>query len=397
VNNGFSYLESAELTDVGSRRKNNEDAMLRLPENGVFCVADGMGGVQGGEVASKATVDALREVFASSSDAPFAVTSASSARLVGRAINRASRWIKARSDERGTAGTGSTVVTLVFDRVTPTQALILHAGDSRAYRYRADRLAQLSADHSVAAAAGLPDDKNLPAMFRGVITRAVGLENSVLLEETPTDVLPGDLFILCSDGLNKMVSDKLLHKLLRKHREDDLQAVAKHLVSEALKAGGEDNVSVVLVRVAAELPSAPTMEVPPETLQLEQEPMSPLPAAHTSAAEEAETGQTVDSAKFAGEGVTPPEMAHGKPQTPQTPVTPATSECVTSSTCATAAPAAAAGPLPPSDSSPRSPLAPYAGGGSDDPSTARPRLWSVLVALLMALGAVAVWFFVSKR
>ena len=389
MSNGFLHLASAELTDVGSRRKNNEDSLLRLPECGVFCVADGMGGVQGGEVASKATVDALRDEFATSPDAAFAVTAASAARVVGRAINRASRWIKARSDERGTAGTGSTVVALVFDRVTPSAALVLHAGDSRAYRYRADRLAQLSADHSVAAAAGLADDKNLPAMFRGVITRAVGLENTVLLEETPTDVQAGDVFLLCSDGLNRMVSDKQLQKLLHKHRGDDLQEVARHLVGAALKAGGEDNVSVVVVRVAEQLPAGPTMEVPPQTLQLEQQPMSPLPAAHTSAAEEAETGQTVDSAKFAGEGVTPPEMVRG---TPQTPVTPPTAECETSSTCATAAPTAAPGPQPAGAAC--SPSAPAL--GLPPARSAAPRLWSLLVALLLVLGAVAAWLLMSK-
>lgn len=329
MSNNFTYLASADLTDVGRRRKNNEDAVLRLPELGIFCVADGMGGVQGGEVASKATVDALREAFTASPDAAYAVTAAASARLVERAVNRASQWIKARSDERGTPGTGSTVVTLVFDRVTPSRAAILHAGDSRAYRYRADKLAQMTKDHSVAAAAGLADDKTLPAMFRGVITRAVGLESTVQLEETATDVHPGDLFLLCSDGLDKMVNDKNLHKLLRKHRDDDAQALARVLLDEALRAGGEDNVSVVVVRVAAELPAGPTMETPAQTRLLEQPSEQPPAAGPAAAAAEeretgqtANTGQTLDSGRFEGEGVTPPELSAASPRTPQTPPTP---------------------------------------------------------------------------
>ena len=113
-------------------------------------------------VASKATVDALRDVFTASEDAPFAVTAAAAAQLASRALNRASQWIKVRSDERGLNGTGSTVVMLLFDRVMPEQALVLHAGDSRAYRYRKGKLQQLSADHSVAVAAGLADDKKCP-------------------------------------------------------------------------------------------------------------------------------------------------------------------------------------------------------------------------------------------
>jgi len=346
VNNGFSYLVTAELTDVGHRRKNNEDAVLRLPEQGVFCVADGMGGVQGGEVASQAVIDALRQTFSESPDAPYAVTAAAAARLVARSINRASQWIKARSDERGLAGAGSTAVILAFDQVTPSKALILHAGDSRAYCFRADRLVQLSADHSVAAAAGLADDKDLPAMFRGVITRAVGLENTVCLEETPADVQAGDLFLLCSDGLSKMLSDKLLHKLLHKHLDDELQALAKVLIEEALKAGGEDNVSVVLVRVAPSLPQAPTREIPPETRALEASGtgpetrvLNPIPAAEDAPTQE--TGQTVETADgdapdkgqrtpstpASGEGVTPAEgsgrsAAQNRPPTADTAVAP---------------------------------------------------------------------------
>lgn len=396
MSNGFAYLSSAELTDVGRRRKNNEDSLVRLPESGVFCVADGMGGVQGGEVASKAVVDALKEAFTSSPDLPYAVTAAASARLVARAINRASQWIKARSDERGMAGTGSTAVVLVFDRAWPSRALVLHAGDSRAYRYRADKLVQLSADHSVAAAAGLPDDKNLPAMFRGVITRAVGLENAVVLEETATDVMAGDLFLLCSDGLNKMVSDKLLQKLLKKHRDGDLAAAARALVDEALKAGGEDNVSAVLVRVAAELPQEPTLELPPQTLRLEQEPLGPpRPEVAPAASEEeretgqtADTGKTVDSAKFEGEGVTPPELARAADRAPVTPATPASGAGVTPVTPAAAEPQ----PPEPEEKKTQTALPPA------PPAAARRAGWLLMLLLaLAAAGAAAAWFFWLKK
>jgi len=333
VNSAFAYLASAEVTDVGRRRRNNEDAVLRIPEAGVFCVADGMGGTRGGEVASKATVDALRDAFTVSPDAPFAVTVAAAARLASRALNRASHWIKTRSDEHGLSGTGSTVVMLLFDRVMPERALVLHAGDSRAYRYRKGKLQQLSADHSVAVAAGLADDKNLPAMFRGVITRAVGLEETVLLDETAVDVVAGDVFLLCSDGLTKMVPDKTVSKLLRKHASDEPEALARLLVGEALKAGGEDNVSVVLVRVADALPQGPTQEVPARTRELEQEAEAEAAsiAAETVDDEERETGQTaatgqtMDSSIFAGEGVTPPEWSRAAAPSQVTPATPLSS------------------------------------------------------------------------
>ena len=316
MDNPFTYLKSAELSDVGKKRKNNEDSVVSLPENGLFCVADGMGGVQGGAVASQAVADALREAFTDSPDGPFAVTAKASARIVARALNGASQWIKTRADERGLAGSGSTAVILAFDRVTPGKALVLHAGDSRAYRLRADTLFQISADHSVAAAAGLANERDLPAMFRGVITRAVGLDFTVELEETETDVAHGDLFLLCSDGLTKMVPDKLIHKILRKHASEALDEQAKRLVDAALEAGGEDNVTVLLVRVEDNLPQAPTMEIPPETLALEALPVTPPASGKAVPAPAAETAERGLDAPTAETGQTPPTPCSGSGHTP---------------------------------------------------------------------------------
>lgn len=316
MDNPFAYLKSAELTDVGKKRKNNEDSIVSLPERGLFCVADGMGGVQGGAVASQAVADALREAFTDSPDAPFAVTAKASARMVARALNGASQWIKTRADERGLAGSGSTAVVLAFDRVTPGRALVLHAGDSRAYRLRADKLFQISADHSVAAAAGLANERDLPAMFRGVITRAVGLDFTVELEETETDVAAGDIFLLCSDGLTKMVPDKLINKILRKRASASLDEQAKLLVDAALDAGGEDNVSVILVRVEGDLPQAPTMEIPPETLTLEALPAVPPTAGPAGAGPMAETAERGFDAPTAETGQTPPTPCSAGGYTP---------------------------------------------------------------------------------
>lgn len=326
MNTAFEYLSSADLTDVGRRRKNNEDSLVRLPEAGVFCVADGMGGVQGGEIASKASVDALQKEFTTSPDAPYAITADASARLVERALNAASHWIKERAEGLGLAGTGSTAVVLVFDKVTPSQGIALHAGDSRAYRLRDDKLVQITTDHSVAAAAGLPDDSSLPAMFRGVITRAVGLEPRVDLEATPFDVAPGDVFLLCSDGLSKMVSDRRIQKLMRKHLEEPLPDMARVLVDEALSEGGDDNVSVVLVRVGKDLPKGPTMEIPPQTLELEKRVVAEEPAPpssfgddHDATGETADTGAGVRTAGTMPDAVTPSDNGRLVGSTPDTP------------------------------------------------------------------------------
>ena len=251
----FSHLESAECTDTGRKRKHNEDSLIRIPEHGIYCVADGMGGTFGGEIASQAAVEGLQAAFDEVAQRGGTLRLEDRVQVVHKALNDASRWIRNHADEMGVTGTGTTAIVLIFDAHHPDRAAILHAGDSRVYKYKDGKLTQLSMDHSVAAAAGIKSEKALPAMFRGVVTRAVGLEKDVQLEETPVDVEPGDLFMLCSDGLNKMVPDKTVTRLIKEQGTQDLAALAKLLVDSANAAGGEDNTSVVLVRVASELPA----------------------------------------------------------------------------------------------------------------------------------------------
>ena len=252
----FPHLESAERTDTGRRRRNNEDAVLRLSEHGLFCVADGMGGAAAGELASQAAVNTLRRGFLElPAEAPAYPGLNTRIRLTSHLLDEASRWIRGRAEEMGVSGTGTTVVVLLFDAWHPSQGVCLHAGDSRVYVYRDDHFKQVTRDHSVAAAAGVSDEMSLPAFFRGVVTRAVGLDEHVDLEITPVEVHPGDLFLLCSDGLTKMLTDAAIAKLLKKQAgAADFDGLAQHLVDAANAAGGEDNVSVVLVRVADTLP-----------------------------------------------------------------------------------------------------------------------------------------------
>ncbi len=252
----FSHLESAECTDTGRKRKHNEDSLIRIPEHGIYCVADGMGGTFGGEIASQAAVEGLQAAFDEVAQRGGTLRLEDRVAVVHKALNDASRWIRNHADEMGVTGTGTTAIVLIFDAHHPDRAAILHAGDSRVYKFKDGKLTQLSMDHSVAAAAGIKSEKALPAMFRGVVTRAVGLEKEVQLEETPVDVEPGDLFMLCSDGLNKMVPDKTVTRLIKEQGTQDLTALAKLLVDSANAAGGEDNTSVVLVRVASDLPPA---------------------------------------------------------------------------------------------------------------------------------------------
>ncbi len=240
-------FKAGAITDVGCKRKNNEDSILSLPGNGVFCVADGMGGAREGQVASKALTDALAQAFAS--DDAAGLNLESKVARVRETIQQVNVWIKQRIEERGYSQMGSTVVVGVFDAKRTGRGIAVHAGDSRMYRYRERGLTQLTADHSFVTELGAKSEKSLPAEFRGVVTKAVGLRTELILDETPFDIRMGDLFFCCSDGLTRMLSDKFLLKLLRQNEGATPDALVRLLVNEAKKAGGDDNISVVATNV----------------------------------------------------------------------------------------------------------------------------------------------------
>jgi len=239
--NAFAHLRHSSSTHTGRRRMKNEDSLLCMSEHGVFVVADGMGGAGGGDVASKATVDYLRDAFANTSELGLN-EKISKFRI---ASDDASRWIKQRADRDHTRGMGSTVVGLVFDHLDPRRAVILHAGDSRVYMLRDQQLSKLMVDHSPAAEAGIDDESEVPFFMQGIITRAVGVRSTVKLELTYIDVKAGDYFLVCSDGLYNMLGDDEIVACLTS--SDDGKSVVQKLVDDANQAGGLDNISVVLV------------------------------------------------------------------------------------------------------------------------------------------------------
>ena len=249
--NAFSHLDHGEVTDVGRKRKNNEDAFAAFPEHGFFCVADGMGGAADGEVASAAAVEGLQKLFADFAPArPLSLR----AKLAWAqcAIDDASAWIFRRSCLRGKSGTGTTFAGVAFDPANPFVAVALHAGDSRVYKFGSEKgalaLRQLTIDHSVANMVG-GDEKRLNPALRNMISKALGLTPSVKCEQTRFDVSTGDFVVICSDGLDKMVSDSTIAAVL----SDSTGAAdaAKKLVDAALNAGGGDNVTVIVVKVGS--------------------------------------------------------------------------------------------------------------------------------------------------
>jgi protein phosphatase len=231
-------------THAGRVRKANEDHYLVLPDSGVWAVADGMGGHESGSLASATVADALRSIGAPAS-APDLL-----ARLEDR-ILRANRRLKEIGRERG-GGTvvGSTIAALlVFDR----HYAVVWSGDSRLYRVRGGRIAQLSRDHTEAqelvdkGVLRADEAKSWPR--RNIVTRALGVHDVPELDIDHGVLEAGDIFIICSDGLTAHVSDE---EILDQVVGAEPQAACDALVGLALDRGGTDNVTVVITHHRAE-------------------------------------------------------------------------------------------------------------------------------------------------
>ncbi|MDE3739907.1 PP2C family protein-serine/threonine phosphatase [Metapseudomonas resinovorans] len=227
-------LGYAAQSIVGCVREHNEDALLCAPELGLWAVADGMGGHQRGEVASAVALDALREAVAAKQDLVVAVQTAH------RAVVAAASG----------SGMGTTLVAVKFDGAMFDLAW---AGDSRAYRVGVDGITRLSHDHSLVQA--LVDAGELSPQQarrhpqRNVVTQCLGQEHQDLEVGGAKDALaPGELLLLCSDGLTgELADDEILAQCARAETLDDLVA---HLLALACDAGGRDNISCIVIGLA---------------------------------------------------------------------------------------------------------------------------------------------------
>ncbi len=268
-------LEAAGGSDVGLKRAHNEDAILLAPERALFCVADGMGGHLAGEIASGLAVSEISAHFEESNlepagepenvpkgtteAAPAAEPEAASDEIIRRdlseerlvaAICRANAAIHRESRGRiATRGMGTTIVAL---HIAHDRAFIAHVGDSRAYHLESGtrQLTQLTEDHSLLndylKAHPLDEEEIARFPHKNVIVRALGMHEEVAIDVTRREPREGDLFLLCSDGLSGLLSrDELLGILCS---EASLERARDRLIEAAKAAGGNDNISVVLVR-----------------------------------------------------------------------------------------------------------------------------------------------------
>jgi protein phosphatase len=289
----MSIAAYAGASDTGRKRRHNEDSYVIAPP--LFAVADGMGGAQAGEIASKLAAAALEDTDPGAMSGPERVTTL---------IQEANRRVHERaSADPSTSGMGTTMTVALVEGTSVTFG---HVGDSRAYRYRNGTIEQITEDHSLVnelvKSGKLSAEEADTHPQRSVITRAVGTDPDVDVDSFTIEADEGDVFLICSDGLTDMVRDADILEVLERFHED-LDRVTKSLVSAANRGGGEDNITVVAFAISdspdgdatermpavdeaddtmenVRLPAVDTMVVPPEEVEhVFVEPGSPEAAA----------------------------------------------------------------------------------------------------------------------
>jgi len=245
------------ISDVGLQREHNEDSFAVLSDHGLSIVADGMGGHRAGDVASRLATEAIGEFFkkTANEDAtwPFHFDPnlsdeenklATSIRLANRQIYEHST----RSQEL--RGMGTTVVGALFSR-RKNRMFLGHVGDSRAYRVRGLQIKQMTRDHSLVNdyLAAMPDmtEEQRSELPKNVITRALGMQDNVEVDLQSDECQPGDVYILCSDGLSGMITDDEMLAIIA--GSERLEDACRRLIRTANEHGGEDNITAVVIRV----------------------------------------------------------------------------------------------------------------------------------------------------
>jgi serine/threonine protein phosphatase PrpC len=253
--------EAAAASHRGKVRTANEDSFGICAEDGLFVVCDGMGGAAAGEVASRVAVETMmrsmcrpvrQESSKDTDPGPLGdKTVAEAPGLLREAVSDANDLVfsQAAKDSR-LHGMGTTLVALL---ALSSRVWVAHVGDSRCYRFRDGALEQLTRDHSLVdeqvKLGQLTREEADRSPLRNVITRAVGSQRSVTAEINEVEIVSGDLFLLCSDGLTRELPDGRIQTLLG--QSEDLDVLCQQLIDSANEAGGRDNVTCVLVRTTS--------------------------------------------------------------------------------------------------------------------------------------------------
>jgi len=246
-------IEARGITDVGQRRDHNEDAFLVEERLGLFVVADGMGGHAGGGTASQLAVETIRSAVAHAREHEperFGSTGADDTRvpdLLRDAVEEACEVIfRTAQADPDLSGMGTTVTAVLVDGAT---AFVAHVGDSRCYLLREGRIYQVSEDHSLVneqlKAGAISADEARTSRFKNIITRSVGFEQQVVVDLMGLDLEPGDALVVCCDGLSNLVDDPEILSIVS---ESPIDLAPGRLVALANDRGGDDNITVIVVR-----------------------------------------------------------------------------------------------------------------------------------------------------
>lgn len=249
-------IQYAAQTDMGCRRENNEDALFASDIDGVFVVADGVGGRAAGEIASALTVETfqqrateLHHAVEAYAAAPGWETRNAALELLDCLCQEASQRVYDEAERQGRLGMTTTLVAAV---VGGGAVFVAHVGDSRAYLIRDGLIRQLTEDHSMVnemvRSGQMHYEEAMKSRYRSVITRAVGLYPTVQADVMCIEVLPGDRLVLCSDGLSDPVPEDVIESIAS---QDDVATATNQLIFQALENGGPDNVTVVMIEPEA--------------------------------------------------------------------------------------------------------------------------------------------------
>ncbi len=243
-------------TDVGLKREHNEDSLCADPKLGLFVVCDGMGGRSAGEVASTLAVDIIQKHLGDAQKSgslpligtynnklsPQTNRLASAVRLANQVVNGASRA------KPGQSGMGTTVVSALIDGPTLSVA---HAGDSRMYMVRGEHMHALTVDHSLVAEqvrqGVLTEEQAEKSAQKNIVTRALGVEETLQVDLDEIELAKGDTILLCSDGLTKGVKPNEIMRVLQQEKEP--QTACDRLIKMANAAGGDDNTTVIVIQI----------------------------------------------------------------------------------------------------------------------------------------------------
>ncbi|HEX2661015.1 MAG TPA: Stp1/IreP family PP2C-type Ser/Thr phosphatase [Polyangia bacterium] len=251
-------IRYAAKTDVGMKRTHNEDYFSLIEQDQLFLVADGMGGHASGEVASKMAAETMQEFFTRSQDDdvtwPYKMDRQLSFvenRLVVGVKMANQRIYEAALKDLRLKGMGTTIV---GGQIVGDKLYIAHVGDSRCYRIRDGKIQQMTRDHSLLedykdAKPGMSEEEQRKFPHKNVITRALGMRDTVQVDLHAQDIVPGDTYVFCSDGLSGMIDDDAILKIVVAN--PDLEVSVSALVEAANQAGGTDNVTVLALQCLA--------------------------------------------------------------------------------------------------------------------------------------------------